>query len=199
MSNYNKKNNPFTGTYLAVGPFYFKIIMKELKATTYEVLPFKKYSEKPMAKRFKTARALSPGCVERDKNYAVESMYNQILSLAKSLHFASQDTRSDLIFERCYREDNTENCFALHSYLTPQFYWYLECDFAYFYKVNYSFNKCPYEDEIMFAISRWLDFIPNRVECVKLKPNHLEFYQNVIKVQEQQYIHLLTENSKQSL
>jgi hypothetical protein len=175
---------------------------KELKATTENILPFKKDAEKAnrkgLGKRWKTALTLSPGCVERDKNYAVESMYNQILKLAKTLHFASKDRWSDSVFERCYKEDNSENCFALHSFLTPTFYWYLECDFAYFYKINYSFNNCPYEEELMFRISRWLDYIPNRIECVKLKPSHSEFYKKVLTVQDQQYIILLNENTKQS-
>lgn len=159
--------------------------------------PFKKVADQgnSMAKRWKLAQLKYKRGYTSDLNYMTEHVYHQILTLAKTLYSQLPEAQTNPVFIRDVKEDNTENAFAMNYFITYNFYWELECSFAYFYRINYDFYNCPFEQEIMNAIERNEPYLPNCFVRTPQKPNCLELYRRVLQVQDKEHIYLLTENS----
>ena len=154
--------------------------------------PFKQsnFNANTLAKRWKVANILTKGSVNKDRNQLVETYYKEILELVKRLYPKLTYHYSKTVFEKDYRQDNSENCFSMHWFLTPCFYWHLECDFAYNYRIDYDFDNCPFEAEITVLIDKRFNQIPN-CDRKKLKPSLKCYYQSVLEVQDSKFIHQL--------
>ena len=167
--------------------------MKEFKTIEVDPVPIPTHrliGKNRLFKRWKTAQRRTPGQVNADQNFMVELHYHKILVKVKNLFATSPFLSSQLVFEKDYKEDNTENSFTMHSFISSSFFWYLECDFAYCYMVEYDFHNCPFEQEIRELIesSFWGS---TRVNQKPQKPNCEEFYKRVLKVQDKEYFNLL--------
>lgn len=167
--------------------------MKEFKDTTIQPVQIINPETKirRMEKRWITASNTKAAKGYWVQNGVVELFYDQILDLAKSLYSTLPDKYSRTVFEKDYRNDNTENSFAMHTFITPSFYWYLECHFAYYYHVEYDFHNCPFEEELRTNFERKFHYANGKCNQRKLKPNCEEFYKQVLKVQDAQYITIL--------
>ncbi|WP_342644880.1 hypothetical protein [Mucilaginibacter sp. CSA2-8R] len=101
------------------------------------------------------------------RNNFIDSEYTLILIEIKKL-FAKE---APLVFERDYREDKTASAQAMHCFVTPSFYFYLECDLAFNYRVEYAFGYCRLNDDILTQLnSLALD------DCLFEVPLPLPFY-----------------------
>ncbi len=148
-----------------------------------------------LMKRWKLADLKYKRGYTSDLNYGTEHVYHQILNFAKTAYSQLPEALTNPVFEKDYKEDNTENAFTMHSFITHNFYWELECSFAYFYRINYDFYNCPFEQEIMNAIERNEPYLPNCFVRTPQKPNCQELHRRVLQVQDQEHIYFLTENS----
>ncbi len=159
--------------------------------------PYKKVTDQGnrLMKRWKLAQLKYKSGYTSDLNYGTEHVYHQILTLAKTLYSQLPEGLTNPVFNKDYKEDNGENALMMHCFITDNFYWELECSFAYFYRINYDFYNCPFEREIMNAIERNEPYLPNCFVRTPQKPNCLELHRRVIQVQDHEHIYLLTENS----
>jgi hypothetical protein len=110
--------------------------------------------------------------------------YECVLSKVKELYANSGET----CYERDFKHDN-ENPFTIYSFLTPTFWWNIECDFVYNINIEYQFYNCPFEQEIRelfrhFNISLY-------VTEVQKKPSLTAFHKAVLAYQKPQFIHFL--------
>jgi len=122
---------------------------------------------------------------QRQQNTATEVAYNRIMEFVKANHLPN----NKVYFERDYRRDKSENYFAMHSFITSSFYWYLECDLNYDYKVEYDFSNCPFEDDILDMLKPYpLDRTASKIT---LMPDFKTFVLNTLHVQDEIYLHSL--------
>jgi hypothetical protein len=162
--------------------------MAERKSFLKQAAPLSHNSSR-IGKRWKQAIAIHNG---RDKNinYMVETYYKELLNYAKSLISTMPDAYSRTVFERDYREDESENSFTMHSFLTPNVHLLLECDFAYHYRVEYDFFNCPFEELIIDKMTGMRTLF-RYAEQKHLQPNCEEYLKRVFKVQDEKYILVL--------
>ncbi|HEY0770285.1 MAG TPA: hypothetical protein VGD31_08110 [Sphingobacteriaceae bacterium] len=125
------------------------------------------------------------------ENQLVEHCYNDVLNEAKALFTALPDESSKTVFEKNYRYDNSENSFAMHSFITSSFYWYLECHFAYYYHVEFDFYNCPFEEQLRTSFERKFAYTNNRCSQRHLEPNCEEYWKRVLEIQDKKYMHVL--------
>ena len=164
--------------------------MRELKTLEVPVLESKPNTRTHrMSKRWKAAQNVSNGR-NKNINFMVELYYKQLLEFAKDLLSTLPDAYSRSVFEKDSREDNSENCFTMHSFISPSFCWLLECDLSYAYRVEYDFYNCPFEYQIRAMIER-LEPYNKYFGHWPLKPNCEEYLERVFEVQGEQYTFVL--------
>lgn len=144
--------------------------------------------EHRLAKRWKVLSLMPNQGNLKDRNGTVEWYYETILQIAKKCSAELPDEYSKTVFERDYRHDHSAGCMIMHSFITPNFYWELECDFAYFYQLEYNFYNCPFEEEVRRIFKGMRSVTPKHRP---LKPDADAYFRRVIAVQDKQYIHLL--------
>lgn len=153
------------------------------KASVSSITPLNKQDR--MVKRWKLAKKRTWDKKQQLNNITLETNYYAALKKIKQVLSNQQQT----VFERDYKEDNLENALAMHAFLSPSFYFYLECDFAYYYQVEYAFNNCKQEAQIMAILKTYqLDQMGKQV---RLQPDFSTFYRNVIAIQDKQYLYVL--------
>jgi len=162
--------------------------MAELKKKLAELNINIEIPEKRLAKRWLIASRMPDQPTMKNRNGTVEWYYETILKTAKKCTAELPDEYSRTVFERDYRYDHSIGCLTMHYFITPNFYCILECDFAYFYQIEYDFYNCPYENEIRRIFNGMLSVTPVHRP---LKPNGEAFYRSVIAVQDSRYIHIL--------
>jgi hypothetical protein len=140
-----------------------------------------------LGKRWKTAKKVNLGASRKDQNSLVEFYYMDMLAFAKNKIAELPDSHSRVIYERDYREDVTEDSFAMHCLISPCFYWHLECTFAYYYKVDYDFYNCPFEQEFREKLSGMFTLLRN-LERKQLQPNCSAYLKRVFKVQDKKFM-----------
>lgn len=160
--------------------------MRELKPILATHYPIPKSEQR--TKRWIIAQSRKNFKDQRMQNSATEAAYLRILNNVKAHHLPS----NKVYFERDYRRDTSENCFAMHSFITSSFYWYLECDFLYNYKVEYSFHNCSFEAEIVAALKPYP--LDRSASEVNLMPDFKTFVLNVFRCQDEVYLHSLKGN-----
>jgi hypothetical protein len=137
-----------------------------------------------MPKRWVLAKSKYGHTRQQLDNENVEGQFMHLLYKVKQLLKESQ--QQQIVFERDYRNCNAENSFAMHSFISGNFYLYLECDFCYNYQVEYAFNTCLIETDIKKLLDAYL--LRGRVKEVTLRPDFSTFYATVLNVQELRYI-----------
>jgi len=138
-----------------------------------------------MAKRWIMGKRRARNSRQQLDNESIESHYHFILAKAKEWLSGN----NQLVFERDYRFDNSEDAFALHAFISSSFYLYIECGFDFNYRVQYAFNDCKFEDELR----RLLRPCPLNTAAsqVRLKPDFNTFYRKVLAIQDERYVYYL--------
>jgi hypothetical protein len=120
-------------------------------------------------------------------NICIEENFMSVLNEVKFYH-AQQP---QIVFERDYRHDNRENAHAMHAFISNSFYFYLECDLVYHYKVEFAFHDCAYESKFRDLLSRFQ--LNKQIKEVALQPSFPIFYKAVLAIQDPKYTYLLKE------
>jgi len=154
-----------------------KVITELSNGLTYQA-PKHKQSKK----RWIVAQA-RPEKGRRMQNDCTEAAYHRIIEAVKKLYLK----HGDIYYDRDLKTDKSQGFLSMHSFLCSNFYIYLQCDFTFDYTVEYAFNNCLFEAEIrkMLAVHP----LNAQAKEVALKPDFTTYYQTVLKVQDQQFIH----------
>lgn len=160
--------------------------MKELKSIITTHYPIPKSEQR--TKRWIIAQSRKNFNDQRMQNSATEIAYLKILNEVKANYLQP----NEIYFERDYRHDKSENCFAMHSFIAPTFYWYLECDFLYNYRVEYAFCNCTFEPELLTVLTAYP--LDRSASLVNLQPDFTIFYKSVIHIQDHSFLHSLKGN-----
>ena len=116
-------------------------------------------------------------------NEPIEAAYHRIVNLVKTLYMQP----GEVYFERDFKYDQSFGLFGIHSFITPHFYWRLDCEFTYNYQVTFAFNNCSYEAEIRKLM---LAYPLDRTTKEKhLHPDFNVFYNSILALQEPHFIH----------
>jgi hypothetical protein len=118
-------------------------------------------------------------------NETIENQYHSILAKAKQL----LKSQGGVYFIRDYKNDNTENAFLLHAFISDSFYFTLECSMSFVYQVECSFSNCLHEKALRKHLSTYT--LSQHSKEVDLQPTFKTFYQTVITVQDKRYLHSL--------
>ncbi len=167
--------------------------MTEIKPQIQNRQPFKQETGM-LEKRWITAKT-NPNKVPSYRNSIVEFTYNNVLKLAKRLYSQLESTSERTVFEKDHRYDSSENSLAMHTLLTPNFYWHLECSFDYLYRIEYDFHKCPFEEQFTEQIHIREHYMPGSTKHWHTRPDCKGFFNRVVQVQDAQYIHVLPHNA----
>jgi hypothetical protein len=125
------------------------------------------------------------GVQQQLHNEAIESQYHRTLAKAKQL----LKSQGGVYLERDYKNDNTENAFLLHTFISDSFYFTLECSMSFVYQVEYAFCSCQHEEDLREHLSTYT--LSQHAKEVDLQPTFKTFYQTVITVQDKRYLHSL--------
>jgi hypothetical protein len=125
------------------------------------------------------------GVQQQLHNEAIESQYYRTLAKAKHL----LKNQGGVYFNRDYKNDNTENAFLLHAFISDSFYFTLECSMTFVYQCEYAFSNCQHEEDLRKHLSTFT--LSQHSKEVDLQPSFKTFYQTVITVQDKRYLHSL--------
>jgi len=119
---------------------------------------------------------------KKSHNLCVEAEYHRIVNLVRS-HYLKP---GEVYFERDHKTDTSDGLFGMHTFLTPSFYLWLECNLLCDYKAEYAFNECDYE----LAIRKFLRSYPlDRTATERiLKPDFETYYQTTLRVQDKKFV-----------
>ena len=138
-----------------------------------------------LPKRWLLAKKLFKQSTMQLTNETIESQFLRTLAKVKKLLSSEHPTA----FERDYRNDNSNDAFAMHAFMTGTFYFHLECNFTYNYDVTYAFSNCEHEATIRELLKCYP--LCTRAKEVSLQPNFTTYFGRVLNVQDDKYIHPL--------
>jgi hypothetical protein len=116
--------------------------------------------------------------LQRLQNEAVEDHYHQVIAKVKEL---IMQHGSDTIYVQNHK-NNLDSYTGMHSFVTSTFYWRLDCELAYNYKVYFAFHNCPYE-EIIRQMMRGYP-LDRTTQEYNFKQGYGTFYKRVLEVQD---------------
>jgi len=121
-------------------------------------------------------------------NLAINDTYHFLIELVKEL-YSTLPNESDRIIVELNRAQEPLNPICMYTFLTPHFYFYLECSIVFQYRVEYQFDQCPFEQEIMHRLKTTIlrDY---SIEIMKM-PNYREFFNEVLRVQPERFKRIL--------
>jgi hypothetical protein len=134
----------------------------------------------------KAAKFASPN--QKKINLAINDTYHLLIELVKEL-YSTLPNESDRIIVQMNRAEEPLNPICMYTFLTPHFYFYLECSIVFQYRVEYQFENCPFEKEIMHRLKTTIlrDY---STEIMKM-PNYREFFAEVLKHQPERFKRIL--------
>ncbi|GAB3915375.1 hypothetical protein [Mucilaginibacter boryungensis] len=121
-------------------------------------------------------------------NESTEAAYHRIITFIKQQHLKP----TERYFERDYKHDTSEGIFGMHCFMTPSFYWALNCSLLYTYEVEFAFSSCPCESDIRHMIRAYP--LDRNTSEAQLQPDFKAYYDKVLQVQEPRFIHSLQGN-----
>jgi hypothetical protein len=89
------------------------------------------------------------------------------------------------VFERDYSTDPGDNIHAIHSFMTPDFYWYLSCDEHYTFIISYAINNALFEDELNNLITSLPQVAP--IQEVLMEPDIATTFKRYKRLQNDKY------------
>jgi hypothetical protein len=150
------------------------------KSTSIQPIPM----HQRIPKRWVLAKRRN-GVQQQLHNEAIDSQYH--CTLAKAKHLLK--SQGGVYLERDYKNDNTENAFLLHAFISDSFYFTLECRMTFVYQVEYAFSNCRHEKVLREHLSTYT--LSQHSKEVDLQPTFKTFYQTVITAQDKRYLHSL--------
>jgi hypothetical protein len=118
-------------------------------------------------------------------NIHIEGYFMEALRKAKRLLAQAPQTA----FERDYRRSSTENAQTMHAFMSSSFYFYLECDPLFHYKVEFAFHNCPYEQQIRTLISKFQ--VDAEVTERIFKEGFTIYFKQVLAFQDSKFTYML--------
>jgi hypothetical protein len=135
-----------------------------------------------ISKRWKQVR---PGTQHKhlvDINNVIAGEYYRILETVKEQYLEP----GTIYFERNYRDDMTDP-FRLHGFSCSNFYFMLECDFAFTMQIEYDFHNCPFEAAVLHLLKYAIGLC--RAFRTPKQPNLPTYFKGTIAYQDSQFIH----------
>ena len=134
----------------------------------------------------KAAKFASPN--QKKINLAINDTYHLLIELVKEL-YSTLPNESDRIIVEMNRAEEPLNPICMYTFLTPHFYFYLECSIVFQYRVEYQFDQCPFEKEIMHRLKTTIlrDY---STEIMKM-PDYPHFFAEVLKHQPEKFKRVL--------
>lgn len=123
--------------------------------------------------------------IQHQHNTIIAGDYRIILIEAKKL----LQPAGGHAFERDLSRPGSETKLGLYAFMTPIFYWYLECDPLKDYQVSYAFANCPQEPAIRKLMDKF--YVQGQLKEVTLQPDFATFYENVKRVQHSKHFYSL--------
>jgi len=127
-------------------------------------------------KRWRIAQTRGTNPAQVRQNECVEVSYNEVIKLVKAHHLQS----GDVYFEKDSKHDFSQ-FLAMHSFITPSFYWRLDCAAYYDFEIEFAFNNCSFEAEIRKLFRAFP--LDRQAKEIQLKPNFTIFYKGVLTAQ----------------
>ena len=160
--------------------------MKELKQSDDKPIINTHYpiNQRQPTKRWVIAQA-RPEKLTVMQNNCTEVAYHSVIDAVKKLHLKP----NEVYYERDLKNDKSQGSLGMHSFMTPNFYWVLYCEFTYTYAIDFAFYNCPYESELRTMLRPFP--LDRQAKEKELQPNFKTFYQNVLKIQDPVYLHSL--------
>jgi hypothetical protein len=121
-------------------------------------------------------------------NEAVECSYHSLIGKIKRLYATLPNPNERICIEIDMKQQALSPQ-AIRSFLTPHFYFFIECDVELRYRVEYLLHNCPFEKEIM----EWLQTTILRsfhTEVVRID-DYPSYFEESLRVQPKSNIHLL--------
>ncbi|MBS7565776.1 hypothetical protein KHS38_15310 [Mucilaginibacter sp. Bleaf8] len=140
-----------------------------------------------MTKYWVTAKTKTWNKAQQQQNHIMEVDYQIVLKKAKQLLAPDKP----LFFERNFKQHGTiQELAAMHAFLSPCFYFRLDCDGAYNYQIEYAFYQCKHEKAIKVRLQCFAGNL--QVTEVALQPDFATFYKNVQHYQGNKFFYTLT-------
>lgn len=140
----------------------------------------------PALKNYKLARRALP--LEKSLNEGIEYMYHDLLRRFKEMYSSLPSTAERTVVEINGKTDPYDPE-GLHTFITPNFYYHLRCNYVEKYEVFYQFHDCPFEGEIRGWFKRVHS--PMWAFEIKRRQDFPKFYQGVLAYQPKERIHIL--------
>ena len=130
------------------------------------------------------------GPQQMQNNKSTEGLYHQIIKQVKKLYADLPNETDRTVFEMNRKADAT-SVTGMHDFLTPSFYWNLECDVWGKYWIYYAFNNCPFERQITDLIDKWCLMSYSKVKELE---NFSLYYRTVMACQPKEFIFILSKH-----
>lgn len=130
------------------------------------------------------------GPQQMQNNRSTEGLYHQIIKQVKKL-YAELPNEADRTFFEMNRKADATSVTGMHDFLTPSFYFNLECDVWGKYWIYYAFSNCPFENKIRELIDKCT---LQSVVKVKENINFLLYYRTVMACQPKEFIFILSQD-----
>jgi hypothetical protein len=157
--------------------------MRELKADPEIPILETHYPIKRIqgSKRWILASTGSQFVQKRMHNECVEAAYHRIRDFA-----TRQLQPGTVYYDRDLKNDKTHGIFGMHSFVSPTFYWRLDCDLCYDYQITYALHNCPFEAELQKLMRAYP--LDRAAKVRHLEPDFATFYQNVVTLQDKRFL-----------
>lgn len=133
-------------------------------------------------------RALKYGKQYHVRNNVIETGYHFVINAVKKLYATLIPDAERTIFEMD-RKALVNSVVGLHDFITPHFYFVLECDHMDKYWVYYAFSDCPFKKQIEQLFRRYS--VTNYLKGQTFKQPFQEYFQNVLACQPREFIKIL--------
>jgi hypothetical protein len=125
---------------------------------------------------------------QKRTNEAVEGSYHALIDHVKKL-YAALPNESDRVIVEMNRSEEPLNPISIYCFLTRHFYFYLECDITFHYRIEYQMQDCPFEKEILQGLQETI-MRSHSTEVMKMS-NYSEFFNEVLRVQPNKFKRVL--------
>lgn len=125
--------------------------------------PYRKYDNRPPAKRWKSSQQKSKWHDVQQDNYLLNAVFMRLIERIKTLYKHS----GIVVYERNHRNDSSLNPTIMHSFITKTLLLELECEYVHHRcELYFDFNNCPHEAQIKM----WLKEYPFAVSTIQKTP-----------------------------
>jgi hypothetical protein len=134
----------------------------------------------------KAERFASPS--QKRTNEAVEGSYHALINHVKTL-YATLPNESDRLIVEMNRAEEPLNPISIYCFMTCHFYFYLECDIVFRYRIEYQMYDCPFEKEILKGLQQTI-MRSHSTEVMKM-PDYKNVFSEVLRVQPDRFKRVL--------